>query len=179
MSASIINTVGLPPDPCTRAFWSWKDGCVDFFDDALKGAYATTYYVSDAIGNDSNDGLSVENPFRTYEKGLAMLAASGGDTQVLFQKGNTFRQFHEQAISDCDRIRLGWYGVGHMPMLTAFELEYPAASGWTTSNTSNDWRTYWRTETTEARRSRLAGICAQRKVGLATPDQFQIDLGQD
>ena len=138
MSASIFDTIGPPPDPCTRAWYVYKQLCIDFFNPS--GSYNTTYYVSDTDGDDSDDGLTPATAYATAAKGFESLAASGGDCQILLNRGDEFREFFEEVISDCDRIKVGSYGAGPRPVLTAFTKEYPAASGWSTSNTSNDWR---------------------------------------
>ncbi len=54
-----------------------------------KAPTATTYYVSSATGNDSNNGLSTDHPFRTLAK-VNSLALQPGD-QVLLHCGDTWR----------------------------------------------------------------------------------------
>ncbi|MEM9754320.1 MAG: hypothetical protein AAF916_13185, partial [Planctomycetota bacterium] len=108
---------------------TWEKNAQDHFDDAFGGQYAATYYV-DPAGSDSNDGLSPGAAFATYEKGVTTLAASGGDAQVLLKRGSVFREFYEQTIQNCPRIRIGAYDTGTKPQVTAFTQEYVGATGW-------------------------------------------------
>ena len=74
------------------------------------------YYVSNS-GNDSNDGSSINSPFKTINK-LNTLVLKAGDN-ILFKKGDTFRGRLDikQSGQSNNPITISSYGTGIAPII--------------------------------------------------------------
>src|SRR5258706_811800 len=99
--------------------------------------WSSTYYVDSAGGNGSNNGTTLQTPWKTVAKvnGAALVA---GDT-VLFKRGGVWTESLTPTASGTagNPISLDAYGVGPAPLLTGY-LGLPAAS-WTLVS-GNVWK---------------------------------------
>ncbi len=94
----------------------------------------TAYYVSQD-GDDSNDGLSEETPFKTFEA-LSKVRLKSGDA-VFFKRGETW---YDQVLStflNTEGITISSYGEGEKPK---FYSSYENSSG------SDKWEIFCETE---------------------------------
>lgn len=91
----------------------------------------TTYYISDSLGNDENDGLSEETPWKTIER-LATVSLTAGDT-VRFKSGDIWYGAFELDVSGGEKdnpITFTSYGEGEKPSLRYYTGNVtPVASG--------------------------------------------------
>lgn len=83
---------------------------------------STTYYVSSLNGNDNNDGLSENTPFRTLDK-INQTAINPGD-KILLEKGSVFsgEYLHLKGVGDIagEVIEIASYGANDtMPRIDA------------------------------------------------------------
>ncbi|AFL88017.1 hypothetical protein Terro_1715 [Terriglobus roseus DSM 18391] len=91
-------------------------------------ASATSYFVSQSAGNDSNDGLSQSAPFETLAKASSLVHLKGGDA-ILLKRGDVW---HEQFLipssgsSFNSRLVVGAYGSGRLPIIDGADT----ISGW-------------------------------------------------
>lgn len=76
-------------------------------------AEAQTYYVS-GIGNDANDGLTKETPWRTLAK---VNTATPSDAVVLFRRGDVFRGGID-LVGTKTGVSFGAYGTGDNPVIS-------------------------------------------------------------
>ncbi len=84
----------------------------------------TTYYISQSEGDDSNDGLSEETPWKSF-KHLPDLQLKGGD-KVLLKCGDRwvgeyFRLNSPTGTSEDNMVLLSSYGKGEKPKIALFE----------------------------------------------------------
>ncbi len=99
----------------------------------------TIYYVSNN-GDDNNDGLTPETPFKTLER---VNAIYGGQYLVCFERGSTFRL--TKTFWTNGHIKYGAYGEGPKPRFLGSERDYADPSIWTKED--NDiWSTPLKTE---------------------------------
>lgn len=88
--------------------------------------FATNYYVSSSLGNDSNSGLSESSPWRTLTK-VNSVTFRPGD-RILFKVGDTF--FGSISVKSSGtssaRISYEYYGSGSMPIISGFQT----ITGW-------------------------------------------------
>ena len=89
-----------------------------------------TYYVS-AEGNDENDGLSPENPWKTLQK-VSLFNFNEGDG-VLFRRGDTFRG----SVCTHSNISYGAYGSGEKPRFYGWDKNLGDPMLWVEINTEN------------------------------------------
>ncbi len=83
---------------------------IEEFPDSVKAKEGSkTYYVSND-GDDNNDGLSPEKPFKTIH--VASMKSKAGDA-VLLKRGDFWRE----CISGRDGVSYGAYGKGNKPTL--------------------------------------------------------------
>ena len=81
---------------------------------------STTYYVSSIRGNDQNDGLTQEAPFRTLQQ-IMRLELGAGD-RVLLERGSVFENqyLHIRGKGEKEkRIEIAAYGEGRLPHICA------------------------------------------------------------
>lgn len=79
-----------------------------------------TYYVSSSSGNDNNDGLSKEKPFKTLAK-INSISLQAGDN-VLLKRGDTFKAEYLKPKGGGEKTTGKWitidsYGSGNNPVL--------------------------------------------------------------
>lgn len=72
-----------------------------------------TYYVDPSTGSDTNDGLSEDAPFKSYQ---AAYDTAGPGDDILFKRGEIIS--FTDTIPVKNNTILGAYGKGHMPILT-------------------------------------------------------------
>jgi hypothetical protein len=91
--------------------------------------WGSTYYVDSAAGIDSNNGTTLQTPWKTVAK-VNAAALAAGDT-VLFKRGGVWTESLAPAASGTsgNPIAFDAYGVGPAPLLTGY-LALPAAT-WT------------------------------------------------
>ena len=93
-----------------------------------------TYYIS-ANGNDENDGLSKDKPFKTIDA-LDSIELEAGDA-VLFERDSVFRL--NRSLNCISGIVYGSYGSGNKPALYFSPKNYGDISLWTPTNKKNVW----------------------------------------
>jgi hypothetical protein len=115
-----------------RAFWQWGLQLMLWIFFAACPAYCTDYYV-DPNGNDSNDGLSIDHPFKTI--GHAEDMAVAGDT--IYVRGGTYTYSSgspainlpsKSGASDTNRCYLMGYN-GERPLLDFSSMPDGSADG--------------------------------------------------
>jgi len=103
-------------------------------------ASATTYYVSDSAGSDSNNGVSISTPWKTLAK-VSGMTFSPGD-KILLRSGDTWTgqtlTLHGDGTST-NPIVLSSYGTGNKPVITpsmidAICITMDGLGGWSISN---------------------------------------------
>ncbi|MEM8873742.1 MAG: PKD domain-containing protein [Planctomycetota bacterium] len=77
--------------------------------------YERTVYVS-AYGNDNNDGSTTGTAVRTAKRAFQLAQANGGDTEILFRRGQRF-DFTEKMVVDDAHVRVGAWGSGDKPTM--------------------------------------------------------------
>ncbi len=96
----------------------------------------TKYYVSEN-GDDANDGLSPEKPWKTLGK-VSSAKLSKGDG-VFFERGSIFRG----NLATKSGVSYGAYGEGAKPMLTRSPENGASEDSWTlVDGTTNVWKFY-------------------------------------
>lgn len=94
----------------------------------------TIYYFSE-FGNDSNNGLSPDNPKKTLEA-LENIYLKAGDA-VLFKRGETFRG----SIKAVSGVTYSSYGdYGDKPVLMASPQNFADEKNWVETDTPNVWK---------------------------------------
>lgn len=95
---------------------------------------ATTYYVSNSLGNDLNNGLSPSSPWKT----LAMVSSFNfqpGDS-ILFKRGDVWKEASTLAFTESGTVTspiiISTYGLGNKPIIS-YNLPI---NGW---NNSSNW----------------------------------------
>lgn len=81
---------------------------------------STTYYVSSIRGNDKNDGLTPETPFKTLQQ--IMERELGAGDRVLLERGSVFENQYLHISGKGEKenlIEIGPYGEGDMPHICA------------------------------------------------------------
>ena len=82
----------------------------------------TSYYVDEAGGNDSNDGLSAKSAWQTLGKVNAGRFQAGDN--ILFRRDQTF---YGSLQPSADGVTYSAYGTGNMPVISGITL----VTGWT------------------------------------------------
>lgn len=111
------------------------------------------YYVSSLNGNDANDGLSPEKPWRTLSKlydikagGIVIYSVAKPGDAVLFERGSEFNKYEsmDKAVPSYldvyPGVTYGAYGKGDKPMFTASVLTSKPAGTWSATDTPNVWK---------------------------------------
>lgn len=93
--------------------------------------YGTTYYVSSINGNDENDGLSPETPFKTCKRFMGTLKPYD---YVLFERGSVFR---ERIVMESG-VTYSAYGEGEKPRVYN-SIDGAGADKWTLTDKENVW----------------------------------------
>ena len=86
---------------------------------------STIYYVSNN-GDDNNDGLSPEAPFKTFER---VNAIPGGQYLVLFERGSVYRLTDGHFLRG--NVNYGAYGEGPKPQILGSLRDYADPTLWT------------------------------------------------
>ena len=84
----------------------------------INGVYATNYYVSSSLGNDSYNGISELTPWRTISK-VNSITFSHGDN-ILFKRGDIWgEQLLIRSIGTANSyIKYSVYGAGNEAIIT-------------------------------------------------------------
>ncbi len=100
-------------------------------------SWGSTYYVDSAAGSDSNNGTTLQTPWKTVAKVNAATLAAGDS--VLFKRGGVWTESLAPTASGTagSPIAFDAYGAGPAPLLTGY-LGLPAAS-WTLVS-GNVWK---------------------------------------
>jgi len=100
-------------------------------------SWASTYYVDSAGGNDSNNGQSIQTPWKTVAKVNASTFVAGDS--VLFKRGGVWNESLAPTSSGAagNPIAFDAYGQGPAPLLTGY-LGLPSTS-WTLVS-GNVWK---------------------------------------
>ena len=98
--------------------------------DTLKNQSGTKYYVSQANGNDANDGKSPEKAWKTLSKVNSTSFASG--SIVLFERGGAYRG---QLVAKSG-VSYGAYGSGTKPAIYGSRQNYATAT-WVADTRTN------------------------------------------
>ncbi len=93
-----------------------------------------TYYIS-VNGNDQNDGLSKNTPFKTIDA-LDGVELESGDA-VLFERGSVFRL--SRSLNCLSGVTYGSYGIGSKPALYFSPKNYGDIALWMPTNKKNVW----------------------------------------
>ena len=103
----------------------------------------TVYYFSEN-GDDSNDGLTPNTPFKSYLH-IAALPLKAGDS-VLFERDSIFRTC--DCIEVADGVYYGAYGKGDKPRIYGSLRDYADSSIWEKTADKNIWKTPLNTKET-------------------------------
>ena len=117
----------------------------------IKARGGTCWYVSSVNGDDKNDGLSPDKPFKTLE-GLVKRRYPGSDVVtwktkagdgVFFERGSVFypEVHHNNMVSNLQGqtgVDYGAYGKGPKPLFTC-ALDYDKVGKWHASGYPNIW----------------------------------------
>ncbi|HFC10920.1 MAG TPA: hypothetical protein ENJ75_01885 [Candidatus Kaiserbacteria bacterium] len=107
-------------------------------------AFAATYYVDSVLGNDANNGTSINSAWKTISK-VDSYTFNPGD-QILFKRGDTWdgnnsNTLYAESGTAGNYITYGAYGVGDKPILTSSitrnetnDWEYEGKNIWASSN---------------------------------------------
>lgn len=101
----------------------------------------TIYYFSEN-GDDTNDGLTPETPFKSYEH-ILNLKLEIGDS-VLFERGSLFRT--SKCIEVANGVYYGAYGEGDKPKIYGSLRDYAKPILWEKCQDENIWRTTLKTD---------------------------------
>lgn len=112
---------------------------------SIKG---TTYYMADD-GDDNNDGLSPDTPWRSFEKLASFRKELRSGDAVLFKRGSVFRQNDikhpnlndNAAIIAVDGVSYGAYGTGPKPALYGSPRNFAEDNVWVKSERYDVWQT--------------------------------------
>ncbi len=101
---------------------------------STSGWLASTYYISEANGNDSNSGTSEAKAWKTTAPLMAKLQETGlfnkfrEGSVVLFERGGTYRNVQLKDLPE--NVQLGAYGIGEKPQLYGGDKDYADVSYW-------------------------------------------------
>ena len=96
----------------------------------------TVYYVSSVRGNDDNDGLSPEKPFKSLGK-IQSTTLNAGDG-VLLERGSIFRL--TGTFSCKNGVTYGAYGEGNKPAVYGSSMNFAKGYFWSPSDIKNVWK---------------------------------------
>ena len=118
--------------------------------DEILSAGGVCYYVSSVHGDDSNDGLSQDTPWRTTENlykvragGQVITSVAKPGDAVLFERGSVFNQSIEGEINYLTvymGVSYGAYGSGEKPIITAYVPLEGGVGSWSKTEYPNVWR---------------------------------------
>ncbi len=130
-----------------------KNASAEVTPEQIKARGGTCWYVSSINGDDKNDGLSPETPFKTLN-GLykRKIASSDGDIishktkagdGVFFERGSVFypEVHHNNMVSNLQGVAgvdYGAYGEGEKPLFTC-ALDYDKVGKWHATEYPNVW----------------------------------------
>lgn len=82
-----------------------------------------TYFVSQTLGNDANDGLTRSAPFQTIARAMTVLFASDGPRRVLLRRGESWNVAAPISVSNrVGPFTIGTYGTGSAPIV---QVQHP------------------------------------------------------
>ena len=92
------------------------------------------FYVDNTLGNDSNDGTTINTAWKTISKVNSVFASLPSDAQILFKCGETFNGTLNIARSGTSTtsITIGSYGLGAKPIITGLT----SVTSWTNIGTN-------------------------------------------
>ena len=131
-----------------------------------------TYYIDSQSGDDSNDGMSQDAPWRTIAK-VNSSQFSPGDT-ILFKRGDVWRevlQFSSSGESG-NPILIDAYGAGSLPVISGADLVPPSA--WSLCETCAPaiWKTAVTTGPNVVTLNGVKGNRQQQPSSLANPGDW-------
>ena len=97
-------------------------------------AYKTTYYISEKHGNDDNDGLSPEKPFKTIERLTSIRFLRNAN--ILLERGGVYRG----TVTVMQNVNYGAYGEGPKPVWVQSKRNYADPSLWVETEYPNVWK---------------------------------------
>lgn len=102
-------------------------------------AQSNTYYVSSSLGNDSNDGLTIDSPWQTIAK--VNSSSFLPSDQILFKRGDTWREklIISWSGTSNNPITFSAYGSGSLPKLL-ISAAWNQSQAWTDLG-NNLWQT--------------------------------------
>ena len=100
-----------------------------------ENSYNTTFYIS-ADGDDSNDGKSINTPWKTTDNLWNYSWFKYGDV-VLFERGGVYRNAHFVAMNG---ISYGAYGEGEKPILYGSAMNFAKSEFWNQTENENIWK---------------------------------------
>ncbi len=123
-----ITLFATPPDIVTQhAQWlDWKDNRRRQFEEHCPRQRTTTYYFSPSGDDTTGDG-SIDNPWETRSKAIAIEAAGSGNMRLRFERGGEWDEDDDWVITH-DNVTIDAYGEGEMPLFNAFKVKYLDAS---------------------------------------------------
>ncbi|MBR3415471.1 MAG: right-handed parallel beta-helix repeat-containing protein, partial [Clostridia bacterium] len=119
----------------------------------IKARGGTCWYVSSINGNDKNDGLSPEKPFKTLDglvkrkfetsEGTLITWKTKAGDGVFFERGSVFypEVYHRNMVSNLQGqsgVDYGAYGTGPKPLFTC-TLDYDKVGKWHATEYPNVW----------------------------------------
>lgn len=134
-----------------------KDAILSNPNMALAEETVLKFYVSDSLGDDNNDGLSPETPFKTVAKVNEAVQKGKSNTErtaVLFKRGDTFRI--NSALLLRSNVTYTAYGKGKKPIISGSLKNYAVPYIWRSENEPNIWSTV------------ITGFSPEEKVHLAS-----------
>ena len=95
------------------------------------------FYVSQN-GNDENDGVSPDTPFKTLEKIRQISDSLNPGDGVFFERGSAFRTVFDLDL--VSGVTYGAYGKGKKPEINGSERNFADKNQWTLTEKQNIWK---------------------------------------
>lgn len=97
----------------------------------------TKYYFS-SNGDDNNNGLTPETPFKTLRK-IDYLALKDGDA-ILLERNSVFRITSTISLKNVKNLTIGSYGQGEKPRIYGSPKDFSVGNYWTCTEKENVWK---------------------------------------
>lgn len=131
-----------PPDVFTdyEGWIRWKDRRIGQFERYCPSERATTLYFSNSQGDDTNGDGSVERPYQTRAKAIALEAAGTRGMRFRFMRGDEWDESTDWTPVN-PRQTIDDYGDRSLadPLFNAFTEKYPASAALFTNASGNRW----------------------------------------